>query len=261
MNDYKNRVHAVIMGALGHMGRVVTRLAEDCGGIDVIAGIDRPEAERCGERTLFPLYHQLNELPEPPDVVIDFSHPSWLPALLSYCKTANVPVVIATTGYNDDEVALIKAASTEIPVFYTFNLSVGINLMMALAAQAAKVLNGFDIEIVERHHNLKRDAPSGTALMLAQAMKESLDFSPHYVYDRHVVRKAREHEEIGIHSVRGGTIVGEHEVIFAGHDEVLSITHSAASKEVFAAGALSAAKFVAGKTAGLYTMNDLLKNT
>jgi 4-hydroxy-tetrahydrodipicolinate reductase len=261
MKNNKDTVHAVIMGAMGHMGRVVAGLAKADERLEIVAGIDTREPTCDSERVDFPLYHALNELPEVPDVIIDFTHPSGLPGLLSYCKTANVPAVIATTGYNDDEIALIKAAATEIPVFYTFNLSVGINLMMALAAQAAKVLKGFDIEIVERHHNLKKDAPSGTALMLAQAMKESLDYTPHYVYDRHVVRKARENEEIGIHSLRGGTIVGEHEVVFAGHDEVLSITHSAASKEVFAAGALSAAKFIADKTAGLYTMNDLLQNS
>ena len=199
------------------------------------------------------------DLPEKPDVIIDFSHPSALDDLLSYCTMNGVPVVVATTGYTEEQVAKIKRTGEQIPVFFTFNMSLGINLLVELGKRAVNVLGGqFDIEIVEKHHNLKKDAPSGTAIMIAEALNNELDNKYHYVYDRHSVRKPREADEIGIHSIRGGTIVGEHDIIFAGHDEVITLSHSAASKEVFANGSINAAIFLSKKDKGLYDMSDLL---
>ncbi|MDE7229144.1 MAG: 4-hydroxy-tetrahydrodipicolinate reductase [Oscillospiraceae bacterium] len=245
-----------VTGACGRMGRVITGLCGERADCEVIAGIDK-FGEKYGE---FPICKSVFDIPEKPDVIIDFSHPSMLPDLLSYCKMNNVPLVIGTTGYSDDEKSQITAASEQIPVFFTFNMSLGINLLAELAKKAAQILGGqFDIEIVEKHHNQKKDAPSGTAIMLAEAINEELDNRYHYVYDRHSVRKPRDKDEIGMHSVRGGTIVGEHEIIFAGHDEVITLSHSAQSREVFAVGAVNAAVFLSGKPAGLYAMSDLIK--
>ncbi len=245
-----------ITGACGKMGRVIAGLIKQRGDCAVIAGIDL-----MGEKyDDFPVYKKVFELPSAPDVIIDFSHPSALPDLLSYGKMNNVPLVLATTGYTDEERGQITAAAAQIPVFFTFNMSLGINLLVELARKAAQILGGqFDVEIVEKHHNLKKDAPSGTAIMIAEAINEELGGRERFVYDRHSVRKPRDKDEIGMHSIRGGTIVGEHDVIFAGHDEVITLSHSAQSKEVFAAGAVNAAVFLAGKPAGLYAMYDLIK--
>ena len=179
--------------------------------------------------------------------------------MLDYALKTKTPVVIATTGYSDDQINKIKEASKEIAIFFTFNLSLGVNLICSLAKKAADILgNAFDVEIVEKHHNQKIDAPSGTAIMLANAVNEVFDNKMKYEYDRHSKREKRPKNEIGIHSVRGGTIVGEHDVIFAGRDEVITISHSAASKAVFAAGAVKAAKFIASKKNGLYDMNNII---
>jgi 4-hydroxy-tetrahydrodipicolinate reductase len=255
-------IKIALSGACGKMGRVIAELVsgrEDC---LISAGIDVS-----GEKyAAFEIYKSVSDMEEKPDVLIDFSHPSALPDILSYCKIQGVPVVIATTGYTQDEIAKIKSASALIPVFFTFNMSLGINLLADLARRAVKVLGGrFDIEIVEKHHNYKKDAPSGTAIMLAEAVNEERGNALKYVYGRHSVYKSRERDELCIHAVRGGTIVGEHEIIFAGHDEVIRLSHSAQSKEVFASGSLNAALFLAGRMAsgekGLYDMTDLLQNT
>lgn len=249
-------VKICVTGACGRMGRVIAGLCAERADCEICAGVDK-----IGEKYAdFPVYKSVFDLQEKPDVIIDFSHPSALSDLLSYCKMNCVPAVIATTGYTDEERAEITAASAQIPVFFTFNMSLGINLLAELAKKAAQVLGGqFDIEIVEKHHNQKKDAPSGTAIMLAEAINEELGNKNHYVYDRHSVRKPRDKDEIGLHSVRGGTIVGEHDIIFAGHDEVITLSHSAQSREVFAAGAVNAAVFLSGKSAGLYAMSDLIK--
>lgn len=248
-------VNIAITGAFGHMGRVIAGIIGERSDCSVCAGIDKAGEPYGG----FPLVNSVFDLAEKPDVIIDFSHPSALPDLLSYCKMNSVPLVIGTTGYSDEEKAQITAASAQIPVFFTFNMSLGINLLAELAKKAAQVLGGqFDIEIVEKHHNRKKDAPSGTAIMLAEAINEELGNSRRYIYDRHSVRKPREKEEIGMHSIRGGTIVGEHDIIFAGHDEVITLSHQAQSREVFAVGAVNAAVFLAGKPAGLYAMGDLI---
>ncbi len=246
-----------ITGACGKMGRVIADICRSRTDCTITAGIDL-----LGEQySDFPVYKRVFELPEKPDVIIDFSHPSALPDLLSYCKMNGVPLVVATTGYTDEERAEITAASANIPIFFTFNMSLGINLLVELAKKATQILGGqFDIEIVEKHHNLKKDAPSGTAIMIGEAINEELDNSKHFVYDRHSVRRERGKDEIGMHAIRGGTIVGDHDIIFAGRDEVITLSHSAQSKEVFAVGAVNAAVFLAGKQAGLYAMSDLIKD-
>ncbi len=248
-------VKIAITGANGKMGKVIARLIAERNDCEVIAGIDL-NTDRNGS---FPIVKTPFDLPAKPDVIIDFSHPSALNDLLSYCTMNGVPVVVATTGYTEDQIAEIRKTAGQIPVFFTFNMSLGINLLVELGKRAVNVLGGqFDIEIVEKHHNLKKDAPSGTAIMIAEALNGELGNKMHYVYDRHSVRKPRESTEIGLHSIRGGTIVGEHDIIFAGHDEVITLSHSAASKEVFANGSINAAVFLSKKEAGLYDMSDLL---
>ena len=248
-------IDIAITGACGKMGRVIADIVKTRDDCRVSGGVDLTKEQYSD----FPVVDNIFDLPSKPDVVIDFFHSSVLPSLLDYCKINNVPVVVATTGYTDEEIAQIKAAADQIPVFFTFNMSLGINLLVDLARRATRVLGDqFDIEIVEKHHNLKKDAPSGTAIMIAEAINEELDNRMHYVYDRHSVRKPREKTEIGMHAVRGGTIVGEHEVIFAGRDEVITLSHSAGSKQVFAVGSVNAAVFLAGCEKGLYQMSDLL---
>ena len=247
-----------VCGACGKMGHFITSIVSDRDDCRIIAGIDK-----FGEAySDFPVFKEPDELPQKPDVIIDFSNPSALTGLLGYCLSNGVPVVLATTGYNDEQLKEIHKASEQIPVFFTFNMTLGINLLAELAKKATKVLGGqYDIEIVEKHHNQKIDAPSGTAIMLADAINEELENKYNYVYDRHSVRAKRTKNEIGIHSIRGGTIVGEHEIIFAGKDEVITLKHEAHSKQVFAVGAVNASVFLAKKDAGLYSMNDLLAET
>ena len=248
-------VKIAITGANGKMGRVIASLAAARSDCKVIGGVDLNDTPN-GAFTIVKLPF---DLPERPDVIIDFSHPSALDDLLSYCTINHVPLVAATTGYTDEQIAKIKKTSEQMPIFFTFNFSLGINLLVDLAKRATKVLGDqFDIEIVEKHHNLKKDAPSGTAIMIAEAINEELGNKMHYVYDRHSVRKPREKTEIGMHSIRGGTIVGEHDVIFAGRDEVITLSHSAGSKQVFAVGSVNAAVFLSGCEKGLYQMSDLL---
>ena len=250
----------ILSGCLGRMGRAVTEAAEQTGRFTVIAGIDA--CASAGTVLPFPVYTSPEELPadfERPDVLIDFSHHSALPGLLDYAKANGVPLVVATTGHTEEELAAMKAATAETPIFYSRNMSLGINLLIMLCKKAAQVLGeDFDIEIIEKHHNKKLDAPSGTALMLADGISDTFDGGKDYVYERQSVRRQRDKREIGIHAVRGGTIVGEHDVLFAGKDETVTLSHAATSREVFATGALKAAEFMVGRSAGLYDMNDLL---
>ena len=192
------------------------------------------------------------------DIIIDFSHFSRIPNMLNFAVNNNIPIVICTTGYDDKILSQIKEASSKIPILLSSNTSIGINLMNDLVSKMAENLNGFDIEIIETHHKQKIDAPSGTALMLADAINEELDNKMKYEYDRHSKREKRSKSEIGIHAVRGGTIVGEHEIMFAGRDEIITLSHSARSKEIFAVGAVNAAVFMNGKGVGMYQMSDLL---
>jgi len=248
----------LLCGALGGMGRVITALVADDANLRqkcrVVAGIDIASAP-----TDFPLFAAPSQFGGRADVIVDFSHPSALPGVLEYPVTSGQPAVIATTGLTDSHKNLIRRASERVPVFFSANMSLGVTLIAELARTAARVLGGaFDIEIVEKHHNQKIDAPSGTALLLADAVSSVLPEAPDYEYNRHDRHDRRPKNEIGIHSVRGGTIVGEHDVIFAGTDEVITISHSAGSKKVFAAGAVRAALWLTGQPAGLYTMNDLV---
>ncbi len=240
------------------MGRVIANCILDRDDCEVVAGVDKV-AEQYAR---FPIYSEIGQVTEKADVIIDFSHPSALDGLLDYCKQTGTALVAATTGYSAEATDAIKAAATEIPIFFSFNMSLGINLLANLAKKAVAVLGDqYDIEIVEKHHNQKIDAPSGTALLLADAINEERDEQYRYTYDRHSQRKKRSKAEIGIHSIRGGTIVGEHDIIFAGRDEVITLSHAAASKEVFAVGAVNAAVYMAGKPAGLYDMGNLLAQT
>ena len=247
----------ILCGCNGKMGHVVVNSALSGENSNIVCGVDA-----FGNNNYdFPTYKSFSEINEKGDVVIDFSNPASLDDLLDYCIKNNIPAVICTTGYSPEQVEKIKNASKEIPVFYSGNMSLGVNLLIELSKQAARVLgNDFDIEIVEKHHNQKVDAPSGTALMIADGISEELEKEPQYVYDRHAYRRKRSKDEIGIHAIRGGTIVGEHDVIFAGHDEVVTISHQSQSKELFSTGAVNAAEFVVGKPAGMYNMSNLLSD-
>lgn len=247
-------IRAILCGASGKMGGFVASAAENDSEISIVAGVDKVNN---GEK--FPVFSSFSDINVDADIIIDFSNVALLDSMLDYALSQNIPLVIATTGYTEEQTGKIKKASEKIPIFFTFNMSVGVNLIAALAKKAASILgDGFDIEIIEQHHNQKIDAPSGTAIMLANAVNSVFGDSLNYEYDRHSVRRKRPKNEIGIHSVRGGTIVGKHDVIFAGHDEVITISHEAQSKEVFAVGAVRAAKFLYGKKAGLYDMNSMM---
>lgn len=249
-------VKIIMNGCNGKMGQVISRLVEEDENAVIAAGFDINDKIN----NSYPVFKTPDEFSGEADVVVDFSHPSSLTGILEYCKKRKLPVVLATTGFSAEQKAEFTEAAKEIPIFFSANMSLGINLLISLAKKAAKLLEGnFDIEIVERHHNQKIDAPSGTALAIADAIDESLSFPAEYVYDRHSVRRKRRKTEIGISAVRGGTIVGDHEIIFAGNDEVIELNHHAASKEVFAVGAIKAAKFMVGKEPGLYDMNDLIQ--
>ena len=246
----------ILSGCGGKMGGVITDIVANDENANIVCGLDINDNISRG----YPVYKSAEEIRETADVIIDFSHPSALDGILKLAKAKNIPVVLATTGYTENEIKKIKEAAKEIPVFFTFNFSLGVNLLVALSKKAAAVLgNDFDIEIVEKHHNQKLDAPSGTAIMLANALNSVFDDKMMYEYDRHSKRAKRAKNEIGIHSVRGGTIVGEHDVNFEGRDEVIPLSHSAGSKQVFAAGSVKAAKFIVGKEPGMYDMNDVIK--
>ena len=242
----------ILNGCLGRMGRAVADLAA-ARGHEIVAGVDIAVGEAA-----FPVYTDWVDLPAA-DAVVDFSNPSALAAELSYVTTHNLPLVLCTTGLSADQLDAVKKAAEMVPIFFSSNMSLGVAVLSALTKKAAAVLGDtFDIEIVEMHHNQKLDAPSGTALMLADAAKAGLNYEPEYTYDRHTRRQKRAKQEIGIASLRGGTVVGEHSVYFAGEQEVITLSHSAGSRSVFAAGALAAARFLQGKPAGLYSMEDMM---
>ena len=238
------------------MGRVIQQLVAGRTDCTIAAGVDL----FADSAAAFPAYTNIADVQEEADVIIDFSHPSLLTPILSYAaQKGGIPAVLCTTGYSAEQVEALKTAAQTQPVFYSRNMSLGINLLIELSKKAAKVLGDqFDIEIIEKHHNQKIDAPSDTALMLADAIASVRDGETQYVYDRHAQRKKREKSEIGLHAVRGGTIVGEHEVVFAGNHEVITLSHSAQSKELFATGAVNAAVYMCGKGPGLYDMSDMI---
>lgn len=242
----------IINGYSGSMGKVLTKCANEDSELEIVCGASKDDLD-----VPFKTYQKMSDVEESADVIIDFSHHSTIDDTLSYAIKTKTPIVIATTGFNDEELEKIKKASNIIPIFHSSNMSLGVNVLVKLVKEAAKSLNGFDIEIIEKHHNKKLDAPSGTAVMIANGVKEVLPDSE-YIYGRHGRSDKRSSNEIGIHAIRGGTIVGEHTTIFAGHDEVVEIKHSAQSKDIFAKGAIAAAKFLVKQEAGYYNMNNML---
>jgi len=250
-------VRILLSGCNGKMGQVISKLASEKENVRIAAGLDI----NTSIQNPYPVYTDINKCDVKVDVIVDFSHPSVLQNLLEFAIARKIPAVIATTGLSNSQVKMLHEASKNIPIFYSANMSIGVNLMLDLVKKAAKVLEGnFDIEIIEKHHNQKIDAPSGTALTIADAINSVLSEEHEYIYDRHSRRKKRNKKEIGIHAVRGGTIVGEHSVIFAGNDEIIEIKHTATSKYIFAEGSLNAAVFLHDKQPGMYTMDDLIKN-
>lgn len=242
----------LLSGACGRMGRQVAALAED-EQAEIIAGVD----VRAESYASFPVYPSFSLVQEDAQVIVDFSRPEGLSALLSYARAHRLPVVLAATGYNEEDAAAIAQAAKEIPIFRSANLSLGVYVLKSLARQAARLLPDFDIEIIEKHHNQKIDAPSGTALMLYDAVSQPGALP---VFGRNGRTQKREKNEIGIHAVRGGTVPGEHEVGFYGPSEVVTVSHSAQDRSIFARGALRAARFVASQQPGEYSMDDLAKD-
>lgn len=249
-------VRAIMHGCNGKMGRAITTLAKEDAEVEIVAGVDT-YTEVANE---YPVFESIEKCDVQADVVIDFSNAKAVDGLLDYCVEKHVPVVLCTTGLSEDQLQKVEEASAKVAVLRSANMSLGINLLMQLLKEATKVLSpaGYDIEIVEKHHNQKLDAPSGTAIALADSINEAADDHYEYVYDRSQVRKKRDKKELGISAVRGGTIVGEHEVLFAGVDEVIEFKHTAYSRTVFGKGAVEAAKFLAGKAAGKYDMSDVV---
>ena len=246
----------IMCGCNGHMGQVITGICKEDPEVEIVAGIDVYD----GIKNEYPVFSKVEDCQVDADVIIDFSNVSVVDGLLDYSVKRKIPVVLCTTGLSKEQLDHVQEASRQVAVLKSANMSLGINTLMKLLAEAAKVLApaGFDMEIVEKHHNQKLDAPSGTALALADSMNEALEADYEYKYDRSQERKKRETYEIGIQAVRGGNIVGEHEVIFAGTDEVITFKHTATSKAVFGKGAVEAGKYLAGKPAGMYDMSHVI---
>lgn len=246
----------ILNGCCGHMGAAVTRVVsqfED--NIKIVAGVDTNDYPALS----YPVFAKFSELSIKGDLIIDFSNPAALSSVLDYAVFEKIPAVIATTGFSEAHFEKIREASAIIPIFNSANMSLGISLLVELSKISAKALGkSFDIEIVEAHHNQKLDAPSGTALLIADAIKGVTEDEKYYEYNRHIKREKRNPKEIGIHSVRAGTIVGEHQVIFGGLDEVITLSHSALSKDIFAQGAINAGLFLLKQKSGLYSMEDLV---
>lgn len=251
-------IRMIMHGCNGRMGQMISEIVREDPAIEIVAGIDI-NRERENE---YPVFECLADCSAAADVVIDFGAAPAMDSLLDTCVQKGLPVVVCTTGLSDAQIAHLERTAERIAVLYSANMSLGINLLLTLLKEATKVLApaGFDVEIIEKHHRMKVDAPSGTALALADAVNEAGDNQYEYVYDRSRVRQKRGDHELGISAVRGGSIVGDHDVIFAGTDEVITFSHSAYSRAVFGKGAVLAAKFLAGKPAGLYTMSDVIEN-
>ena len=245
-------LRVIINGYSGSMGKVLTKCVNEDSELQLVCGVSRDELD-----VPFKTYFKMSDVSETADVIIDFSHHSTINDTLRYATKTKTPLVIATTGFNEDELGRIKEASTIAPIFHSSNMSLGVNVLVKLVKEAAKALNEFDIEIIEKHHNKKLDSPSGTAIMIANGIKDVLPGSE-CIYGRYGRSEKRKPTEVGIHAIRGGTIVGEHTTIFAGHDEVVEIKHTAQSKDIFAKGAIAAAKFLVNQEAGYYNMNNML---
>ncbi len=245
----------VVWGINGRMGASMEASAQK-NNVAILAGVDVTE-DLTLQKHPFPIYRDAEKISQMPDGVVDFSRPSSTSAVLEFCVSRNLPLVIACTGHTPEQKEQIWEASEQIPILMSSNLSLGVNVLKFLSKQAARFLKNFDIEIVEKHHNHKADAPSGTALMLADAINETLDMEKEYVYGRNPQSGKRNERELGLHAVRGGTVVGEHEVLFFGENETVSLAHQAQSKDIFSQGAITALHFLQGKPAGFYTMDDL----
>ena len=249
-------VKIIMHGCNGHMGQVISGLVEKDPDAEIVAGIDIADQGK----NSYPVFTDIDACQVEADAIIDFSSAKATDKLLEYSAARQIPVVLCSTGLSQEQLAKVEETSRKVAVLKSANMSLGINTLLKLVQDAAKVLAaaGFDMEIVEKHHRLKLDAPSGTALALADSINEAMDNKYHYVYDRSQKREKRDDKEIGISAVRGGTIVGEHEIIFAGQDEVIEFKHTAYSKAIFGKGAVEAAKFLAGKPAGRYDMSDVI---
>ena len=250
-------IKILMHGCNGKMGRMITEIVKNDSDVEIVAGVDKYTAVPND----YPVFESIAACDVDADAVIDFSNAGAVDKLLDYCTEKKLPVVLCTTGLSEEQLKKVKESSEKIAILKSANMSMGINLLLKLLKDAAKVLApaGYDIELVEKHHNQKLDAPSGTALALADSMNEALNNEYNYVYDRSQVRQKRDAKEIGISAVRAGTIVGEHEVLFAGTDEVIEFKHTAYSRSVFAKGAVEAAKFLAGKEKGMYDMGDVIQ--
>lgn len=250
-------IKVIMHGCNGKMGQMIAGLIAADEEIELAAGVDTHDEGK----NAFPVFKSIAECTVEADVVIDFSAAPAVDKLLDDCVAKKLPCVLCTTGLSEQQIAKVKEASGKVAILKSANMSLGINMLLRLLKEATGILApaGFDIEIVEKHHNQKVDAPSGTALALADSINEELDHSYRYVYDRSQVREKRDRKEIGISAVRGGTIVGDHDVIFAGPDEVITFSHRAYSKAVFGKGAIQAAKFLAGRPAGMYDMSDVIE--
>lgn len=247
-------VKIILNGCNGKMGKIVTNAVKNYDDVTICAGIDKNALS-----SEYPVFENINKCSEKADVILDFSRPDALYGLLSYAKKNSLPIVLCTTGYDEKQIDMINSYSHEIGIFRSANMSIGINVINNILKKISPLLyENFDIEIIEKHHNQKVDAPSGTALMLGNTIKDSLSENTKFIYGREGIKK-REHNEIGIHAIRGGSIVGEHEIIFAGQGETIEIKHTAISREVFAIGAIKACNFMYGKNQGLYSMDDVVK--
>ena len=251
-------VRIILHGCNGRMGQAVTQFGLEDPEIEIVAGIDVTGEQKSS----YPVWGEIGDCDTEADAVIDFSSAKAVDGLLDYCAKKHLPVVLCTTGMSEEQLERVAQISKETAVLKSANMSLGVNTMMKLVQAAARVLAeaGYDMEIVERHHNQKLDAPSGTAIALADAINEAMNGQYHYQYDRSAIRAKRDPKEIGIQAVRGGSIVGDHQVLFCGPDEVVEIRHTAYSRSIFAKGALQAAKFLKGKAAGYYTMSDVIED-
>ncbi len=247
-------VKIILSGCNGKMGKVISAIAANSPDLDIVAGIDKN-----AEHIIYPVFSNINHCNVQADVILDFSRPDALDDLIKYSKEKNIAVVLCTTGYTEEQILKINETSKKIPLFRSANMSIGVNVLNSVLKNISALLyNDFDIEIIEKHHNQKVDSPSGTAILLGNTIKDAISEETVFVNGREGISK-RTHKEIGIHAVRGGSIVGEHDVIFAGQGETIEIKHTALSRDVFAVGALKACQFMCGKEKGLYSMDDVIK--
>lgn len=249
-------INILLNGCCGKMGNSISVLSKNYNNLKIAAGVDK-----FGKTSDYPVYSNIYECNDEIDVILDFSRPDSLDSLLDFAKQKNIPVVICTTGLTSEQLDKINEYSKILPIFRSANMSLGVNIVNNILKKVSALLyNNYDIEIIEKHHNQKVDSPSGTALLLANTIKNAIQEETNFIYGREGIGK-REHKNIGIHAVRGGSIVGDHEVIFAGQGETIEINHYAVSRDVFAAGALKACEFMAGKHNGLYSMDNVLENS